>query len=171
MTRASCGPGLRWNGGWQAIYNYLICLFIPLVLASRVPLLKKERDGSMLEVLNTLLLLLAMLTPAAALGWVYWRTRRPAALVYLFWHLLGPSLLGAVTRWLLDSFQHHSGDSLAFRELLLLPSLLAKGLGAGLFIWLLFSMMQWARPEAVWLGRSSRPTPPAVPKTRRRAPS
>jgi hypothetical protein len=125
----------------------------------------------MLEVLDILILLLVMLAPAAALGWVYWHTRRPAVLVYLLWHLFGPSLLGLVTRGLLASLQRPFGGNLTLPELLLLSSFLAKGMGAMLFIWLLVSVMQWARPEAVWLGRSSRSAPPSVHKTRRRAPS
>jgi hypothetical protein len=122
----------------------------------------------MLEVLDLLILLLGMLAPAVALGWVYWQTRRPAALVYLFWHLLGPSLLGLVTRGLLTSFQRSFRSDLALQELLLLSSLVAKGLGAILFIWLLVSLMPGARPETAWPWRPRPAARPATDKTGRR---
>jgi hypothetical protein len=118
----------------------------------------------MLEVLHLFLLLLAMLAPAVALGWVYWRTRLPAALVYLGWHLLGPSLLGSITRGILATLPGHSEHWFAFQELALLASLLAKGIGAVLFIWLLVSLMRPAQPETVGCWRP----PPVAAGTRPR---
>jgi hypothetical protein len=94
---------------------------------------------------------LSFLATLVVLMWVYQRTRLPAALANLVWKLLSRFALPLVTQALfVRAPALVAGDApISVGSPLGLWSMLITFVDAGLFIWLLISLVQQARPETL----------------------
>jgi hypothetical protein len=118
--------------------------------------------GSSVALLRILIELTGILVPAAALWWVYWRTRLPAVFVYFLWHVFGPSTFQLLTLPLAGLLHRSYWSSAAITEALHLYSVVGTGIGAGLFTWMVLTLFQLSRPDVTMPWRPRRPLSVAI---------
>ncbi len=92
--------------------------------------------------------LVSLVAMLVVLGWTYQRTRLPAVLVYLVWTLLVQTLLPWVSKVLMAHAMTWPSVSASLRlgDLQAGWSALMSVIGSALFVWLLLSLLEWARP-------------------------
>ena len=88
---------------------------------------------------------LSLVATLAVLGWVYHRSRLPAALANLVWALLSQSALPFLTQQLAERTPGLRQGPIPLVSALGLWSLVMTMIQSGLFVWLLVSLVQWAR--------------------------
>ncbi len=94
------------------------------------------------------------------LGWVYHHTRRPAALAYLAWIIYGRTLGNTVFRLVIDN-RNRDGGAQAVAGALFVLGTVSDLVGTVLFVWLIVSLLAWAKPALL---RLPRPRPRSSPE-------